>query len=726
MYEITLVSADNSIVVTERQSVINITQTPITITVEQVGRKGDTGDAGADGADGADGTPIELRTTSTYIQWKYIDELTWNNLVLLSTLKGAKGDDGADGLKGDRGYTGASGKQVELQVSAGYIQWRYVGEAWENLYPLSLLKGDKGDRGYTGLTGNNGNDGADGKEVQIRTTVGYIQWKYDTDVFWTNLVSLASLKGDSGTEVELRQYNGYLQWHYVDGIWENLLLLSDLQGADGTNGADGRGIVSVTKINTVGLVDTYRILFTDATTSTFTVTNGTVGANGSNGTNGADGVGIASITLNSSEPPVDHYMITYTDASESYFDITNGVDGTNGTDGYTPYIEAGNWWINGVDTGIVAEVDITAFVPYTGADQTLDLGANSLIVSSVVSPTDSPLEFTVGEASEATDGEDVTFTAGFGGTGDTAGGDIIFTAGGKSGAGVDGKLAIQDPTSSIRASFDTSTLTTIAKTFTFPDKDGTFAMLDDVPSIAGLISDISGQDLSTADNTTSAFITAGDIPAETDPVFTAWDKDYDDLSNKPDLSNLHAPSSDNQDLSGYALTGHDHTGVYAPVLGDDDNYVTDAEKSALHAQNTDTMLPITASPTTQTGSGVKVAMEYGESITLGDLLYYKSDSKVYKADSTSIATAKLPCFAIALSTASSGSHDVLLLGTYKDSTKWTGGTALTVGGVCYMSTTGGTTQTQPATTDNVIQVVGIATATDTIYFKPDLTYITRT
>ena len=33
---------------------------------------------------------------------------------------------------------------------------------------------------------------------------------------------------------------------------------------------------------------------------------------------------------------------------------------------------------------------------------------------------------------------------------------------------------------------------------------------------------------------------------------------------------------------GAAVTGHTHTGTYAPVLGADDNYVTDVEKAALH------------------------------------------------------------------------------------------------------------------------------------------------
>lgn len=43
---------------------------------------------------------------------------------------------------------------------------------------------------------------------------------------------------------------------------------------DGINGTDGRGIVSITKTSTSGLVDTYTITYTDGTTSTFEVTNG--------------------------------------------------------------------------------------------------------------------------------------------------------------------------------------------------------------------------------------------------------------------------------------------------------------------------------------------------------------------------------------------------------------------------------------------------------------------
>ena len=46
------------------------------------------------------------------------------------------------------------------------------------------------------------------------------------------------------------------------------------KGNNGTDGEDGKGIVSIAKTGTSGLVDTYTITFTDGTTSTFTVTNG--------------------------------------------------------------------------------------------------------------------------------------------------------------------------------------------------------------------------------------------------------------------------------------------------------------------------------------------------------------------------------------------------------------------------------------------------------------------
>jgi len=125
-------------------------------------------------------------------------------------------------------------------------------------------------------------------------------------------------------------------------------------------------------------------------------------------------------------------------------------------------------------------------------------------------------------------------------------------------------------------------------------------------------------------------------------------------------------------------------------------------------------------PTTnQTASGLIVSMTYGESITAGNLLYFKSDGKVYKADADGTST--YPVMGLALATASSGSNNVLLHVVYTDTAY-----SFTVGGLVYLSTTvGAATQTQPSATDDVIQVVGVAIHANRIYFKPSADYLTH-
>ena len=71
----------------------------------------------------------------------------------------------------------------------------------------------------------------------------------------------------------------------------------------------GKGISSVTKTSTSGLVDTYTITYSDGYTSTFTVTNGK---------------GISSISKTGASGLVDTYTITYNDGSSTTFTVTNG------------------------------------------------------------------------------------------------------------------------------------------------------------------------------------------------------------------------------------------------------------------------------------------------------------------------------------------------------------------------------------------------------------------
>jgi len=48
----------------------------------------------ARGLDGDDGREIEIRNSGTYIQWRYVGDTPWTNLVALSTLTGATGATG--------------------------------------------------------------------------------------------------------------------------------------------------------------------------------------------------------------------------------------------------------------------------------------------------------------------------------------------------------------------------------------------------------------------------------------------------------------------------------------------------------------------------------------------------------------------------------------------------------------------------------------------------------
>ena len=150
------------------------------------------------------------------------------------------------------------------------------------------------------------------------------------------------------------------------------------QGPEGPKGDDGEGVsvVSVTKTGSDGKVDTYTITFSDGSTSSFTVTNGEDGSS----------VTVTDVSVSSSDG-VDTYTVTFSDGSHLVFTVKNGKDGENlsvvsiekiGSDGLcdtyritysngehadfvvkngaTPYIgENGNWWIDGVDTGVLAD-----------------------------------------------------------------------------------------------------------------------------------------------------------------------------------------------------------------------------------------------------------------------------------------------------------------------------------------------------------------------------------
>ena len=241
------------------------------------------------GEAGDDGREVEIQNSGTYIQWRYVGETNWNNIVALADLKG---DTGAN---------------IELQKSATHIQWRVVGDTtWINLVALSDLKGDAG-RGIVSFNLIN----TVGKTKTYRLL-------YTDDTY----VDIPIIDGNDGVD-GITPHIG-LNGNWYIGLTDTGVKAAGLDGINGTDGADGVGITGIEKTGTTLNVDEYTITFSDANTFLFYVTNG---LNGSDGEDGNDGRGIVSIVKTSTVGLVDTYTITYTDLTNSTFDVTNGSGG---------------------------------------------------------------------------------------------------------------------------------------------------------------------------------------------------------------------------------------------------------------------------------------------------------------------------------------------------------------------------------------------------------------
>jgi len=171
----------------------------------------------------------EVRNNGTAIQWKYSDETDWHDLVALTELQGAAGENGKDGTDGKDGSNGADGKNgingtngkdginaknIEVQRAESYIQWRYEGDEWQNLVAIADI---------TGPAGQKGADGTDGKTPEFRVSENTLQWRYVGDEIWLNLYDLSVLKGLDGRDGADGK----------DGI-------NGKDGIDGRDGADGK------------------------------------------------------------------------------------------------------------------------------------------------------------------------------------------------------------------------------------------------------------------------------------------------------------------------------------------------------------------------------------------------------------------------------------------------------------------------------------------------------
>ena len=114
-------------------------------------------------------------------------------------------------------------------------------------------------------------------------------------------------------------------------------------------------------------------------------------------------------------------------------------------------------------------------------------------------------------------------------------------------------------------------------------------------------------------------------------------------------------------------------------------------------------------------SGSTVTLTAGENVAFGDVCYFKSDGKAWKADASAISTA--PATYLAAAVISADAAGVFLRDGFARDDTW----SWTVGGKIYLSETAGAfTQTAPTTASSVTQVLGVATHADRIDFRPSL------
>lgn len=157
------------------------------------------------------------------------------------------------------------------------------------------------------------------------------------------------------------------------------------------------------------------------------------------------------------------------------------------------------------------------------------------------------------------------------------------------------------------------------------------------------------------------------------------------------------------------------------MASNSDGAVPTQQSVKAYVDNKDSLQTIPAPAANTSASGIKVALTAAENLGFGDVGYINSNGKVAKADADAIATSSAVVMALAsISTDASGQF--LMIG-YARNDAW----AWTPGGLIYLSTTAGLpTQAAPTATDDVIQILGVATHADRMLFSPNLAQVEHT
>lgn len=201
---------------------------------------------------GADAREIELQKSSNALQWRYVGDETWNDLVTLAEITGPQGEQGIPGPKGDPGATGEKGEQG-IQGPAGPAGPQ--GEPGPKGEPgekgeqgIQGLQGPTGPQGEPGIQGEKGETGAQGERGQVGE---------------------AGKDGRGITSVTIKT-DGHLRVNYSDGTNVDVGKVTGNDGLDGVPGVPVR--IEKTAQDTTAELDPNKLyIFPEMTSLTYTL-----------------------------------------------------------------------------------------------------------------------------------------------------------------------------------------------------------------------------------------------------------------------------------------------------------------------------------------------------------------------------------------------------------------------------------------------------------------------
>lgn len=195
------------------------------------------GPQGLPGNDGADGAEVEMQTNATHIQWRYVGDPTWTDLIALADIEGPQGDPGPTGAAGSSTLTG-SGVPSDGDGNDDDI---YIDGDTGDLYVKVA-----GSWGATGgnIAGPKGDTGEPGAGLEINATGLYTDLStYDNED--EGFVFL-STDGDGDT-IETGVL--FIMGPGGAGDWSDPIPFQGPAGEDGINGTDG-ALLAVEEVKT--------------------------------------------------------------------------------------------------------------------------------------------------------------------------------------------------------------------------------------------------------------------------------------------------------------------------------------------------------------------------------------------------------------------------------------------------------------------------------------------